>query len=349
MRRSAVPLGFLGAFTLIVPTIWVAVTPPPSPVALPAQVESVLAPVVTLRPAAQAARALTEAPKSAPAALAAAPKTYVVQAGDNLWSIAHQHDITVEALASANRLNQTAILRPGQALEIPPPQPPSASSPAPAPPAKVAAQPMPSRGATVVHVVRPGQTLWEIAKDYGTTVEDLTALNDLGDSDWIKPGQRLLISGSTLPRHRQIAQRTQSRSGPAELVMADASLLRVGGAFLWPSRGVITSRFGWRYRRHHNGVDLAAPRGTAIYAARDGVVDFAGWNGGYGRVAYIDHGGGLITVYGHASKLLVQAGQQVKRGQLIAEVGCTGACTGSHLHFEVRINGRAVNPLQYLQ
>jgi len=117
----------------------------------------------------------------------------------------------------------------------------------------------------------------------------------------------------------------------------------------WPARGVITSRYGWRYRRHHDGIDLASPRGTPIYAARAGRVAFAGWYYGYGRAVIVDHGGGLTTLYGHASKLLARTGQVVEQGQLIALVGCTGRCTGSHLHFEVRINRRAVNPLPYLR
>jgi len=112
---------------------------------------------------------------------------------------------------------------------------------------------------------------------------------------------------------------------------------------------VLTSRFGWRYRRHHDGIDLAAPHGTPIYAARAGRVVFAGWYYGYGRTVILDHGNGLQTLYGHASSLLVREGQQVERGQLIARVGCTGSCTGSHLHFEVRLRGRAVNPLGYLR
>jgi murein DD-endopeptidase MepM/ murein hydrolase activator NlpD len=124
-------------------------------------------------------------------------------------------------------------------------------------------------------------------------------------------------------------------------------LKRVEG-LSWPSRGTLTSRFGWRYRRHHNGIDLAAPWGTPIQAARDGIVVFAGWYSGYGKVVFIAHGDGVVTVYGHASKLLVKVGDQITQGQVIANVGCTGVCTGSHLHFEVRIDGQPVDPLKFL-
>jgi murein DD-endopeptidase MepM/ murein hydrolase activator NlpD len=201
------------------------------------------------------------------------------------------------------------------------------------------------------HVVRSGETLWAIAARYGTHVEDLMALNDLGHDDWIKPGQRLVISPRPVPRYRQAAR--QSRIGEAkgrsEPLMADANLLRAAGSFLWPSRGMITSRFGWRYRHHHDGIDIAAPPGTPIYATRDGLVEFAGWKGGYGRVIFLDHSGALVTIYGHASELLVRSGEHVKKGQLIARVGCTGACTGAHVHFEVRVNNRAVDPLPFLR
>jgi murein DD-endopeptidase MepM/ murein hydrolase activator NlpD len=104
-----------------------------------------------------------------------------------------------------------------------------------------------------------------------------------------------------------------------------------------------------RYRRHHNGIDIASPTGTPIYAARDGVVTFAGRRGGYGLVVYVEHGDGYTTVYGHASSLHVKVGERVRRGELIARVGCTGSCTGAHLHFEVHEGGTPVNPLRHLR
>jgi murein DD-endopeptidase MepM/ murein hydrolase activator NlpD len=113
---------------------------------------------------------------------------------------------------------------------------------------------------------------------------------------------------------------------------------------------------GFGYRVHpiygtvllHTGDDLAADSGDPIRAAADGVVVSAGWLGGYGNATVIDHGGGLATLYGHQSALLVTAGQHVVKGQVIGRVGCTGSCTGPHLHFEVRINGNPVDPTPYL-
>lgn len=116
----------------------------------------------------------------------------------------------------------------------------------------------------------------------------------------------------------------------------------------WPARGGLTSPFGRRWTQHHDGIDIAAQQGAPIHAARDGRVVYVGWKGGYGLTVIIAHGSGLQTLYGHASATVVKPGQLVKAGQIIARVGSTGIATGSHLHFEFRVNGRPVNPLRYL-
>ena len=120
------------------------------------------------------------------------------------------------------------------------------------------------------------------------------------------------------------------------------------GAFIWPVGGTLTSTFGWRWGRMHEGIDIGAPGGTPIAAAAGGVVIHAGWMGGYGNLVVIDHGGGIATAYGHQSSITVGSGQQVAQGQTIGYVGSTGHSTGNHLHFEVRVNGAAVDPLGYL-
>jgi murein DD-endopeptidase MepM/ murein hydrolase activator NlpD len=99
----------------------------------------------------------------------------------------------------------------------------------------------------------------------------------------------------------------------------------------------------------HAGIDLAAPQGTAVYATADGTVDRADWFGGYGNCVEIDHGKGVATRFGHLSRILVHPGQLVHRGDVIALVGSTGRSTGPHLHYEVRIDGHAVNPVPFLQ
>ena len=100
----------------------------------------------------------------------------------------------------------------------------------------------------------------------------------------------------------------------------------------------------------HAGIDLAGPHGTPIYATADGLVTTAKWNsGGYGNLIKVDHGRGIETRYGHLAQMLVRDGQQVKRGQLIGRMGSTGRSTGNHLHYEVRIDGRAVNPIPFMK
>lgn len=115
------------------------------------------------------------------------------------------------------------------------------------------------------------------------------------------------------------------------------------------SRGNVTSNFGKRWGRMHYGIDIAANTGTDIYAAMDGTVQCAEWESGYGNVVKLNHSNGLQTIYGHCSRLLVKSGQKVKKGQRIGAVGSTGNSTGPHLHFEVRVNGKPVNPMNYLK
>lgn len=129
-----------------------------------------------------------------------------------------------------------------------------------------------------------------------------------------------------------------------------------GGVMAWPVPGStrVTSPYGYRIhpilhtKKFHSGVDIAAPTGTPIVAANEGTVIFSGNRGGYGKCVIIDHGGGIITLYGHCNELSVSSGQSVSRGSTIATVGSTGRSTGPHCHFEVRINGSTTDPMAYL-
>jgi murein DD-endopeptidase MepM/ murein hydrolase activator NlpD len=116
---------------------------------------------------------------------------------------------------------------------------------------------------------------------------------------------------------------------------------------IWPVNGPITSGFGWRWGRMHEGIDIGVPCGTPIHAAASGTVIYSGWMDGYGNFVVIDHGNGLATAYGHQSAIYVSGGS-VSQGQAIGAVGSTGNSTGCHLHFEVRVNGSPVDPLGYL-
>ena len=139
-------------------------------------------------------------------------------------------------------------------------------------------------------------------------------------------------------------------------VLQSSNTQYIGGAMCWPSQAStrITSPFGWRYlsllggRNYHTGVDIGAAGGTNILAANSGTVIKAGWNNSYGYMVMVDHGGGIVTLYAHSSKLLVKTGDVVARGQAIALIGSTGMSTGNHLHFEVRVNGAYQNPLNYI-
>jgi murein DD-endopeptidase MepM/ murein hydrolase activator NlpD len=153
----------------------------------------------------------------------------------------------------------------------------------------------------------------------------------------------------------QLARDSEAIAGMIrQKIAASTGAIRGTGRFVFPANGRISSGFGNRrhpilgYSRFHAGIDFAASQGTPIYAADSGQVIFSGWYGGYGQTVIIDHGGGISTLYAHASRLLVSEGQAVQQGQTIAAVGSTGLSTGPHLHFEVRQNGNPVNPAGYL-
>jgi murein DD-endopeptidase MepM/ murein hydrolase activator NlpD len=137
---------------------------------------------------------------------------------------------------------------------------------------------------------------------------------------------------------RIINQRSSSSSGGA------GTTARNAGGCIWPAKGRVSSEYGRRWGKLHAGIDIAAPTGTSIWAAKAGTVIFSGQQSGYGNVIIIDHGGGMSTLYGHQSRRIARVGQHVAQGQLIGKVGSTGHSTGSHVHFETRYGGRPRNP-----
>jgi murein DD-endopeptidase MepM/ murein hydrolase activator NlpD len=295
---------------------------------------SAIAPALTLTPPLPSsgdARPAPGEPEEASDALAPArlegQTVVVVREGQTLWEIARAHGVPVEALAAANGIGDEDVIHVGQRLVVP-------SGDAAPSAARPASRPRAGRSVTVV--VESGQTLWDLAQTYGVTVDAIVEANGLAGGDLIRPGQRLVIPGAASSVRRTVAS---PRS---------ASSVSIARGFVWPARGTLRSRFGWRWRRHHDGIDIAAAHGTPIYAAKAGRVIFAGWYYGYGRTVILDHGNGVTTLYGHASRLVVRVGDHVDAGQLIAHVGSTGYSTGPHLHFEIRVNGRPLNPLKYL-
>ena len=138
------------------------------------------------------------------------------------------------------------------------------------------------------------------------------------------------------------------RSAQSSSVVPAPTGAASAAGYVWPVHGVLTSYYGWRWGRMHEGIDIAVSNGTPVVAAAAGTVIVAGWMGGYGNLVVVDHGGGVSTAYGHNTSVAAGVGQHVAQGQLIAYSGNTGNSTGPHVHFEVRINGAAVDPLGYL-
>lgn len=188
-----------------------------------------------------------------------------------------------------------------------------------------------TRGA--YHEVAPGENLYRIGLRYGVPAAVIARANGIEDVTQLRVGQRLFIPG------------VRGRSEPAE-----RSVARYDGPlrFAWPVRGRLTSRFGLRGNRPHEGIDIGAPYGTPIHAAESGRVIHSGRFGAYGKVVILKHAGAYRSVYAHAQRLFVEKGDFVERGQKIAEVGATGRASGPHLHFEIRRGEVAHDPLGYL-
>ena len=203
--------------------------------------------------------------------------------------------------------------------------------------------PSPPRSASrVVHQVKTGETIYRIARYYQVSTERIVRANRIRDVREIRPGQRLLIPGSR--------KATTSRALRPPGGQPKPPVPGVPSAFGWPVKGVLTSRYGWRRGRVHEGIDIAAKSGAAVVAARDGRVIYSGNGlGAYGNVVIVRHKDDFETVYAHNRRNRVRRGERVRRGQLIAEVGATGNATGPHVHFEIRAANRARDPLGYLR
>lgn len=246
---------------------------------------------------------------------------HTVKPGDTLSELAAQHDITVDVIKEANNLRSHKI-KVGQELIIP----------------RTAL----GGGITanvydiVPYKVRRGDSLLTISQKFNTTVRTLKRLNNL-ETDHLKYGETIKVSKLVL-----------------DLSNASRNTTRVKRNFIWPVRGRITSDYGWRVhpilqkKSFHKGIDIAIITGTPIKSIKSGKVISSGWNGGLGKTVSIDHGNGVVSLYGHNSRLLVKKGQYVKRGQVIAKSGNTGRSTGPHLEFRMMINGKPVNPHKYI-
>ncbi|WP_242396332.1 peptidoglycan DD-metalloendopeptidase family protein, partial [Anaeromyxobacter oryzisoli] len=254
----------------------------------------------------------------------------------------------------------------------PPPAPRPPSPPATAPAHDESA---PARG--VIHVVQRGETLWRIARAYGIDLRELMETNGIADPRAVAAGAELFVPGASRvvavplagdpaaaappssassasasppapsPERAEHHEPPRDAPPPPEPARAEASP-RNAPPLAWPLRGVLYGRFGVRAGQRHDGIDIAAPEGTEVDAAADGTVIYAGAQAGYGDIVILRHDDGLLTLYAHASAVLVREGDHVRRGEPVARVGQTGRTTGPHLHFEVREGSRPRNPLLFL-
>ncbi len=228
-----------------------------------------------------------------------------------------------------------------------------------------------------VHTVRSGETLWDIAHKHGLNIDSLIGANNISNMNSIKPGQEFkilpvkgilyrvspgesiysiadkfdispqtILSDNNIAKasHLKIDQTLILRGAKPEFSYRD----RLEKKFMYPIKTRITSYYGPRWGRMHEGIDFAAPMGSPIRAVSSGRVVYSGWASGYGKVVIVEHQKGLRTLYAHNSSLLVRNGERVGKGEVIARSGNTGNSTGPHLHFEVQVNGRPENPLNYL-
>jgi LysM repeat protein len=238
-----------------------------------------------------------------------------------------------------------AFLTSSCTASLPPEGVPVATRPEPAESAAPAEESLP----VVVHVVTPGQTLWRIARAYGVDLARLAETNGIGDPARVEVGSSIRIPGARYPI--DVPPYPMPIPPPPELEETFARETESSG-LLWPvDGGEILSAFGVRRgrERRHEGLDIRGAPGQEILAARAGRVAFSGTQRGYGHVVILDHGDGMETVYAHAHTLLAKEGDSVERGQPIARVGRSGNASTHHLHFEVRLDGRPIDPFPRFQ
>ncbi len=253
--------------------------------------------------------------------------TYKISEGESYWTIAYKFEITIDTLRWVNNIDDINKIKPGQELVIPP-----------------------ANG--LVHTVKDGDDLDKIAQLYGIDKNVIAQKNKLADAS-IAKDQQLFIPGA-----RKYTKPNFNASVPASAYgynFWDGPIQNGSGSFIWPIRSsgrFITQYFTWVTKYYkHTGIDMDWRNGTDIIASDAGTVVavVSGWGGGYGNHIIIDHGNGYQTLYGHIAKSLVNVGQNVSAGQSIAVMGNTGRSTGQHLHFEIRYDGVALNPLAYVK
>ncbi|MEW6443317.1 MAG: M23 family metallopeptidase [bacterium] len=270
---------------------------------------------------------------------------HTVRPGETLWRICYAYKVNMETVCRLNGIENPESIRAGQELFIPGAE-------------KV------MNG--VMHTVHPGETLWRICHVYQADEQAVCQINNIDNPAEVRAGQALFIPGASrvlevpLPEERTPAPgagRAAEPQRPVQLGSRTGSGHETAGApikprgldFAWPLKGPVTTWYGVRDGRKHDGIDIAVPKGTPIRAAEGGKVIYSD-NGisGYGNLIIVQHPDGFTTVYAHNRRNLVKVDEPVKKGQVIAEVGATGRADGNHLHFEVRRNVKTVDPMLYL-
>ncbi|MCX6744828.1 MAG: peptidoglycan DD-metalloendopeptidase family protein [Candidatus Parcubacteria bacterium] len=248
---------------------------------------------------------------------------YTVKDGDTIGTIAQKFGLSQNTILWENNLTARSYIQPGQILKI-----------------------LPTNG--ISYSIVKGDNLGKIAQKFNSESSKIIEFNRLSDESDIQVGQVLIIPegkpyAPPLVIKPKLASIKQIFQQPISEEVSDSGT----GKLYWPNGcHTLTQYFNWR----HVGLDIACPKGTPIHAAEDGVVyKVAYLNTGYGHHVFIDHGNGKTTRYGHMTTIFVKEGETVKRGQEIGLEGSTGMSTGPHLHFEVRINNKPYNPLNYLR
>ena len=269
---------------------------------------------------------------------------YKVRKGDNLYRIALNKKIKLADLLKWNNFeNESHTIKEGDRLFIKDPSLYQKKTTLDAPKIETNIPQDPdSLIIEKIYVVQKKDTLYKIARENGMTVEELKALNNL-KSDKLSVGQKIWLVGKprTLEEEEEEELKLPSSSGTLKSEQINTKCIV-------PADGYVSSEFGLRHGRPHKGIDIANKIGTPIYAAIDGVVLFAGRQNGYGNVVILEHPDFIMTVYAHNEINLVREGDNVVQGQQIATMGATGNATGSHLHFEYRVKGNAINPRKVL-
>lgn len=247
--------------------------------------------------------------------------SYTILPGDTISTIAEEFEISVSTILWENNLSAYSIIRPGKKLDI-----------------------LPVSG--ISHTVKKGENISYVAKKYKIDEAKIIETNKLGKSAKLAVNQKIIIPNGRKITPKYVPKTYTGIGAIKNLVKSPSAKPVLGNKMNWPTVGRrITQYYSWR----HHGLDIANKTGTPLYAADSGTVEMVGWGRGYGNQVVIDHGGGKKTRYAHCSKFYVSRGEKVTKGQTIAAMGNTGWSTGPHIHFEVIINGRKYNPLNYIK